>query len=152
MVLITEGNIFESSVNMIVNPVNCVGVMGKGLAKEFSKKYPTMFEYYSAYCKSNRLFIGSLYVYKCPQIKKPNYIACFPTKIHYRDPSRYSFISKGLKALRTEIEKRNIRSIALPALGCGLGELDFTEVLRLMVDNLTHLKNVKTFVYKPLKG
>lgn len=152
MVLLTHGNIFNSTAQMIVNPVNCAGIMGKGLAKEFKKNYPDMFDSYQSYCKSNRLFMGSLFIYKCYQTKKPDYIVCFPTKIHWSDISKYEHIATGLKALRKTIIDLHITSIAMPALGCGLGQLEFTEIIKLIVDNFVDLKDVKIYVFKPWEG
>jgi O-acetyl-ADP-ribose deacetylase (regulator of RNase III) len=149
MVMTTNGNIFESTADLIVNPVNCVGIMGKGLAKEFKQRYPSMFEYYTLYCKSQRLFVGSLFVYKCQTTKKPDYIVCFPTKIHWNEKSEYTYIRKGLNELKETTISLNIKSIAIPALGCGLGELDFNEVLKMIVETLSILQNVNIFVFKP---
>jgi len=125
MVIIKYGSIFDSETEALVNPVNCVGVMGKGLALEFKKRYPLNFQAYEEACNSQRVKIGSMFVttgHSWPSIVN------FPTKRHWRNPSRMEDIIKGLEALRRHIWDTNLTKISMPAVGCGLGGLRFDEV------------------------
>ena len=128
--LIEKGNIFNSSCEYLVNPVNCVGVMGKGLALEFKNKYPLNFEVYKKACDSASFNIGNLLI--VPVDNK--FIVNFPTKKHWRNKSDLEFIKIGLEELKVAIKEFNIKSIALPKLGCGLGGLDWNEVFDLIKD------------------
>lgn len=124
MLICKEGDIFEQQVEAIVNPVNCVGVMGKGLALEFKKRYPKNFLDYKIHCDCNRLDEGLLHVYR----ENGMIIVNFPTKYHWRDKSNLSTIVTGLINLRIWIIENNIQSIAIPKLGCGLGGLSWDNV------------------------
>lgn len=126
--LIEKGNIFNSSCEFLVNPVNCVGVMGKGLALEFKNKYPLNFEIYKKACDNASFHIGNLLI--VPVDNK--FIVNFPTKKHWRNKSDLEFIKIGLEELKVAIKDFNIKSIALPKLGCGLGGLDWNEVFDLI--------------------
>ena len=128
--LIEKGNIFNSSCEFLVNPVNCVGVMGKGLALEFKNKYPLNFEIYKKACDNASFNIGNLLI--VPVDNK--FIVNFPTKKHWRNKSDLEFIKIGLEELKVAIKDFNIKSIALPKLGCGLGGLDLNEVFDLIKD------------------
>lgn len=128
--LIEKGNIFNSSCEFLVNPVNCVGVMGKGLALEFKNKYPLNFEIYKKACDNASFNIGNLLI--VPVDNK--FIVNFPTKKHWRNKSDLEFIKIGLEELKVAIIDFNIKSIALPKLGCGLGGLDWNEVFDLIKD------------------
>lgn len=128
--LIEKGNIFNSSCEFLVNPVNCVGVMGKGLALEFKNKYPLNFEIYKKACDNASFNIGNLLI--VPVDNK--FIVNFPTKKHWRNKSDLEFIKIGLEELKVAIKEFNIKSIALPKLGCGLGGLDWNEVFDLIKD------------------
>ena len=128
--LIEKGNIFNSSCEFLVNPVNCVGVMGKGLALEFKNKYPLNFEIYKKVCDNASFNIGNLLI--VPVDNK--FIVNFPTKKHWRNKSDLEFIKIGLEELKVAIKDFNIKSIALPKLGCGLGGLDWNEVFDLIKD------------------
>ena len=128
--LIEKGNIFNSDCEFLVNPVNCVGVMGKGLALEFKNKYPLNFEIYKKACDNASFNIGNLLI--VPVDNK--FIVNFPTKKHWRNKSDLEFIKIGLEELKVAIKDFNIKSIALPKLGCGLGGLDWNEVFDLIKD------------------
>ena len=128
--LIEKGNIFNSSCEFLVNPVNCVGVMGKGLALEFKNKYPLNFEIYKKACDNASFNIGNLLI--VPVDNK--FIVNFPTKKHWRNKSDLEFIKIGLEELKVAIKDFNIKSIALPKLGCGLGGLDWNKVFDLIKD------------------
>ena len=128
MVEFKKNNIFCENVEAIVNPVNCVGVMGKGLALQFKKFYPENFTQYQDLCKSGTLKPGVLFVYETNLQKNPKFIINFPTKKHWKEKSDLEDIKLGLIALCQVIDDRGIKSIAIPPLGCGLGGLEWFEV------------------------
>ncbi|MBX9865491.1 MAG: macro domain-containing protein [Burkholderiales bacterium] len=135
MITFKKGNIFKSNCKAIVNPVNCIGVMGAGLAKEMKHRYPINFQKYATACENKSLIIG-----KCLTVlESDKYIINFPTKIHWRDKSKYEYIENGLVALVRHIKHYGLDSIAIPALGCGLGGLNFMTVQQLIVDALQEL-------------
>ncbi len=139
------GNIFDSSAQALVNPINCVGVMGKGLALQFKQKYPEMFEAYKEACRKKWIKIGNLFVFT----EKDKLIIGFPTKKHWKDKSELKYIEIGLIKFVELIKERNIKSIAIPALGCGLGQLKWDDVCDLMIKYLEPLNDVEIFVYLP---
>jgi len=128
MVTIKKGNIFKEKVEAIVNPVNTVGVMGKGLALQFKKRYPEMFKEYRELCnQEHEFYIGCIHSYYVPNEER--YTINFPTKKHWRDPSKLEYIEIGLDTLHSVIVENDIKSIAMPLLGCGLGGLNPNEVI-----------------------
>ena len=148
MITYVSGNIFDSPARVLVNPVNTVGVMGKGLAKEFKKIYPEMFKEYQLYCEQGSLDIGKLWLYKTDH----KWILNFPTKKSWRSPSKIEYIEAGLSKLTLTYAEKGITSISFPLLGCGNGELDWeTEVHplikkylnKLPIDIYVHLYNAK---------
>lgn len=122
--LVENGDIFNSDCQYLVNPVNTVGVMGKGLALDFKNKFPDNFKKYRKYCKSGEFTVGKLLIISENNKKIVN----FPTKLHWKNNSEINYILEGLAKLKTAIEKYNIKSIAMPKLGCGLGGLDWNIV------------------------
>lgn len=132
---IIEGDIFKSQCQTIVNPVNCVGVMGKGLALEFSKLYPTMFSLYKEHCKNGLLQIGILWLYKMEIDKR--WILNFPTKTHWKQSSNIVDIEKGLDKFLQTYQDKGIKSIAFPLLGGGNGGLDKELILSLLQKKLS---------------
>lgn len=118
-------NIFDSPAEALVNPVNCVGVMGTGLAHQFAKRYPKMYLEYRKACVSGELKPGKIHVYQGPDYR---YILNFPTKTHWREKSKLEYIEQGLEELENVLSDYLIYSVAIPALGCGLGGLDWEEV------------------------
>ena len=140
MIRYIEGDIFKSPAQVLVNTVNTVGVMGKGIALEFKKRYPDMFQSYRDICEKRKLKIGSLMLYYEPD----HWVLLFPTKENWRNPSRLEFIEAGLaKFCRTYAEK-GITSAAFPKLGCGNGELNWSEVQPVMEK---YLKNLPIDIY-----
>lgn len=119
------GNIFDSQCNTLVNTVNCVGVMGKGIALDFKNKYPRMFDEYQALCKSGRVKPGHPYLYR--DLTGVSIIN-FPTKNNWRSPSKFSYISEGLKWFQQSYQALDITSVAFPPLGCGNGGLSWDDV------------------------
>ncbi len=132
---ITTADIFAQSSEAIVNPVNCVGVMGKGLAAEFKERYPDTFAAYRDACADHRLHPGHVFLHDTGE-KNPRWIVHFPTKQHWRDPSVLSDIDTGLRDLAYAVKRHDIKSIAVPALGCGLGGLDWQKVRPLILQHL----------------
>ena len=141
----TDSSIFETDAEAIVNPVNCVGVSGAGLAKEFARHYPENDRVYREACKEGRVMPGRGVITETG-IDGPVYIVNFPTKRHWRDESRLSDIELGLGNLRRELLRRRIRSIALPALGAGLGGLGWPEVRELIERELGEQMEIKVTV------
>ena len=144
MLKFTRGNLFESEAQTLVNTVNIVGVMGKGIALEFKKRYPGMFEEYRQRCNDGRLGIGKLHLYKTGG----HWILNLPTKRHYRGKSRLEYVEAGLGTLRDNYAECGITSIAMPALGCGLGGLNWGEVRALIEEYLGDLP-IEIEVYEP---
>ena len=139
-----KGNIFESTCQTIVNTVNCVGIMGRGIALEFKNRFPDMYLNYKKTCDEGKLEPGKLLLYR----KTTPWILNFPTKIHWRRPSKIEFIEKGLKKFRDTYEKKNISSIAFPKLGVSSGGLDWdTQVKPLMYKYLSDLPNLDIEIY-----
>lgn len=147
MIELRQGNLFNSGAEAIVNPVNCVGVMGRGLALEFKERFPANFKAYQAACKSGRLRPGHLLVHS--QTGDVKFIINFPTKDHWRGASKMSYIVDGLQALTEQLSAHQIASVAIPPIGCGLGGLAWPEVLEQIKKTFQPLAGLKVFVYKP---
>ena len=144
MLMYIEGNIFESSTQVLVNAFNTVGVMGKGIALTFKKLYPEMYKSYRTFCEHKQFQIGQLYLYKSTN----KWILNFPTKIHWRNPSKLEYIELGLKKFANSYKEKGINSIAFPTLGCGNGGLDFEKEVRpLMEKYLANLPDIDIYVY-----
>lgn len=144
MIEFTQGNLFDGEHQAIVNPVNCVGRSGKGLALLFKKRFPAMFLAYKKYCDEGKLRPGTLHTYKEGDL----WIVNFPTKDHWRNNSEMEYITKGLKALVSFIKKEDIKDIGIPALGCGLGGLLWYQVRGEIKKALEQL-DIKITVYEP---
>lgn len=153
MVTIIEqklGNIIEEDVEALVNTVNVVGVMGKGVALQFKLAFPLMFKAYQSACKSNKVQLGKMFVYVQPSISGSNrYIINFPTKKHWRELSDINNIKEGLKSLIQEVKSRGIKSIAIPPLGCGMGGLNWADVYPLICEAFNELPDVRVIIYPP---
>jgi len=129
-------DIFTLPVDTLVNPVNCQGAMGKGLALQFKHRFPGMNQVYRMACRNQSLRPGQCLLYETGQ-EKPKSIILFPTKDHWQYPSKLDYIDRGMQDLATLIHSHDIRSIAIPPLGCGLGGLDYkTEVGPLLLHHL----------------
>lgn len=125
MVQVVAGDLFASDAQTLVNAVNCAGVMGKGLALEFKQRYPDMFQDYRERCARGQMRLGEPYLFRRAA---PPHILNFPTKRHWRSPSRLEDIVAGVRFLQARYGKWDITSLAVPALGCGLGQLDWAVV------------------------
>jgi O-acetyl-ADP-ribose deacetylase (regulator of RNase III) len=146
---ITAGDILETDVEALVNTVNCVGYMGRGIAAQFKRKFPANFKLYAAVCKRGDLKPGQMLVYETGLLTNPRYIINFPTKRHWRGRSRLDDIDSGLFALVQEVEVRKIHSIAVPPLGCGLGGLSWSDVRPRIERAFAPLQGVRVLVYEP---
>lgn len=120
-------DILQEQVDALVNPVNCVGVMGKGLALEFKTAFPKNFSEYEKACRLGQVVPGKMFV-TSTGLKIPKYIINFPTKQHWKNPSRMEWIKEGLANLVTVVMDKGIESLAMPAIGCGLGGLDWRKI------------------------
>jgi O-acetyl-ADP-ribose deacetylase (regulator of RNase III) len=145
MIEFTKGNMFARPVDARVNTVNCVGVMGAGVALAFKKRYPDMFREYQLECMANRVVPGRLHVWKG---RDGEWVINLPTKRDWQDPSRYEDIASGLEALRSYLSGQGAISVALPALGCGHGGLDWSRVSAMIKEALSGL-DAHIFVYEP---
>ena len=133
----------------LVNTVNCVGVMGRGIALQFKEHFPENFKAYASACKREEVRPGQMFITERGGLGLPHYLINFPTKRHWKGKSRLSDIEAGLKALTADIERLGIKSIALPPLGAGLGGLDWADVRPLIVAALSNLPGVRVIVYEP---
>ena len=145
----TQGNILRADTEAIVNTVNCVGFMGRGIAAQFKRAYPANFKAYEAACKRKEVVPGRMFVFATGQLTHPRFIVNFPTKRHWRGASRIEDIEAGLAALVEEVQQRGIKSIAIPPLGCGLGGLDWNDVRPLIERAFAPLPDVRTVVFEP---
>ncbi|MEG4805338.1 macro domain-containing protein [Microcoleus sp. ARI1-B5] len=149
MIEIKEGNLLEADAEAIVNTVNCVGVMGKGIALEFKQAYPENFRQYSKACRAGEVQPGRMFVVSSGNLFNPRYIINFPTKRHWRGKSKIEDIQTGLKALIQEVKQLGITSIAVPPLGCGNGGLAWKTVKPLIEAAFSELPNVQVLLFEP---
>lgn len=144
----TSGNLLESDVEGLVNTVNTVGVMGKGIALQFKNAFPANFKAYSKACKRRDVTLGKMFVFDNGRLTNPRWIVNFPTKGHWRSRSRIGDVETGLVDLRRVIIELGIASIAVPPLGCGNGGLDWAEVRPLIEEKLDGLQT-EVLLYAP---
>lgn len=149
MMKFTQGNLLEAPAEALVNTVNTVGVMGKGIALMFKEAFPRNFRAYEDACEQKEISVGRMFVTETSSLEGPRWIINFPTKQHWRQPSKLEWIVEGLNDLRRVIQDRNIRSIALPPLGAGNGGLDWSEVRPEVQRILGDLQDVDILVYEP---
>ena len=149
MIKFKTGDILTEDAEALVNTVNCVGFMGRGIALQFKKAYPENFKSYSAACNREEIQPGRMFVFDTGQLTNPHYIINFPTKRHWRGKSRMEDIDTGLVALAEEIRSYNIQSIAIPPLGSGLGGLDWFEVRPRIEKILKQFSDLTAIVYEP---
>ena len=149
MIEFKTGNIIVEEADALVNTVNCVGVMGRGIALQFRKAFPENYKIYRQACRRAEVRPGHVMVVPTGQLAPPRYIINFPTKRHWRGKSRITDIEAGLASLVEQIETLGIASVAIPPLGCGLGGLDWTEVRPLIETALARLPDVDAIVFEP---
>jgi len=148
MIKFTQGNLLDSGAEALVNTVNTVGVMGKGIALMFKERFPLNFELYAKACKQQQVSTGTMFITETGELSGPKWVVNFPTKQHWRANSRVEWISEGLADLREWIVENSVRSIALPPLGAGNGGLDWGTVKPLIIDALSDL-DTEVLVYEP---
>lgn len=149
MMRFTQGNLLDADTDAVVNTVNTVGVMGKGIALMFKEAFPDNFKAYAAACKRDEIQVGHMFVTERHELLGPRWIINFPTKKHWRHPSKLEWITEGLEDLKKVIVERGIRSIALPPLGSGNGGLDWSVVRSKIEDALEPLQGVEIIVFEP---
>lgn len=149
MIHSTQGDILHDESEAIVNTVNCVGIMGRGIALQFRNAYPENHKAYEKACQREEVQPGRMFVHETGELTHPRFIINFPTKRHWRGKSRMEDIDAGLTALVEVLRARKIRSIALPPLGSGLGGLEWSEVRPRIVAALGALEDVKVTIYEP---
>ena len=152
MIRFVQGNILTVDAEALVNPVNCVGVMGRGLALQFKHAFPANFAAYAAACELGEVRPGRMFVHEIGEPTGPRWIVNFPTKRHWRDASRIEDIEAGLDALVGEIQARGIGTIAIPPLGSGLGRLDWRNVRPLVERSLGAIPDAEVIVFEPAGG
>jgi O-acetyl-ADP-ribose deacetylase (regulator of RNase III) len=151
MAMIEEarGNLLETDAEALVNTVNCVGYMGKGIALQFKQAYPENFKAYERACQAGEVQVGRMFVFETGMMMNPRYIINFPTKRHWRGKSRMDDIDAGLGALVEEVKRLGIRSIAIPPLGCGNGGLDWADVRPRIERAIQQVSGVQVFLFAP---
>ena len=149
MIQLQEGDLLRADAEALVNTVNCVGVMGKGVALQFKQAFPENFVEYEKACKKGQVRLGQMHVFSTGRLINPKYIINFPTKNHWRAKSRLKDIETGLDSLVEVIKELNIRSIAVPPLGCGHGGLKWSEVRPLIEQKLAALPEVNVLLFAP---
>lgn len=147
MIKYVSGDIFQSKCEAIVNPVNCIGVMGAGLALAFKERYPENFDAYKKACETKELHLSKSFFFELTSPENPKWIINFPTKQDWRNPSKIAWIRFGLLRLAKELVSRNIKSIAIPKLGCGKGGLEWDEVRPILESKLNSLPDVLIEIY-----
>ena len=152
MITYKTGDILGEAAEALVNTVNCVGVMGRGVALQFKRAFPDNFKAYAACCKRDQMRPGTVFVFETGAVVPPRYIINFPTKRHWRGKSRIEDIESGLESLAREIRSRGIRSIAIPPLGSALGGLYWPTVRKRMEAALAPLDDVDIVIFQPGGG
>ncbi len=151
MIELTRGDLLDAPAEALVNAVNTVGVMGKGIAFQFRKKFPEMFRAYESACRAGEVRVGAMHVFDRGKTE-PNarWLVNFPSKRHWREPSRMADIDAGLLDLVTVVRRLGIKSIAIPPLGCGLGGLDWSEVRPRIESAFEAEKEVRVLPFCPV--
>ncbi|HXU31990.1 MAG TPA: macro domain-containing protein [Thermoanaerobaculia bacterium] len=149
MIRYVQGNLLEADVQALVNTVNTVGIMGKGIALMFKEAFPENFRLYAAACKRGEVEIGRMFLTERPGLVGPRWIINFPTKKHWRDRTQIEWIRSGLDNLKKVLQEKGIQTVALPPLGCGNGGLEWSTVRPLIEQALTDLPSVEALVYQP---
>lgn len=149
MIEFKTGNILQADAEALVNTVNCVGIMGRGVALQFKNAFPENFKAYAVACERGEVRPGKMFVFETGRLTHPKYIINFPTKRHWRGKSRIEDVESGLEALRAEVLRRGIGSIAIPPLGAGLGGLEW-RLVRLRIEAaLATVPGVQVTVFEP---
>jgi O-acetyl-ADP-ribose deacetylase (regulator of RNase III) len=150
MIQLTKGDILTAKTEALVNTVNCVGVMGRGIALQFRKAFPGNFKAYKKACDNKQVQPGKMFIYDLNRLDRPHFIINFPTKQHWKNKSRIEDIKSGLVDLVSVVQQQQIHSIAIPPLGCGLGGLNWDEVRPLIFEALKSLPEVDVLLFEPV--
>jgi O-acetyl-ADP-ribose deacetylase (regulator of RNase III) len=153
MLRFTKGNLLEAPVEALVNAVNTVGVMGRGIALMFKERFPENFRAYAKACMAGEVRVGRVFVCEETEAGGPRWIINFPSKEHWRNPTKLEWVVSGLEALKKVIREKGIRSVAVPPLGCGNGGLDWDVVRPVMVKALggREMEDVEVVIYEPVE-
>lgn len=149
MITYQTGNILHDQADAIVNTVNTVGVMGKGLALQFKKAFPDNFKVYKKACDEQSLIVGQVLPVSLNSMNAPFFVINFPTKAHWKGKSKLEYISAGLESLKAEVKRLELKSVAIPALGSGLGGLPWEQVEEVIRDCLSDMPEIEWRVYPP---
>ena len=149
MIKHAKGNLLQANAEALVNTVNCVGFMGKGIALQFKQAWPENFEAYVKACKAGGVRPGQMFIWETGRMVDPKFIINFPTKRDWRGKSRITDIKSGLRALIADVLRLGIRSIAVPPLGCGNGGLNWKDVRPLIEEAFAELPEVSVLLYSP---
>ena len=149
MITFTQGNLLETRAEALVNTVNTVGVMGKGIALMFKDRFDENFRRYVEACKAKEIHTGRMFITEVRELDGPRWIVNFPTKQHWRPPSRLEWVEEGLQDLRRFIVEKGVKSIAIPPLGAGNGGLDWAVVRERIAATLGDLEGVEILVFEP---
>lgn len=149
MIVHATGNLLQSGAEALVNTVNCIGYMGKGIALQFKKAFPENFTAYQRACKVGKVKPGNMFIFETGTITNPKYIINFPTKRHWREKSRVQYIEAGLDALVNDVESLGIQSIAVPPLGAGYGGLDWPIIRPTIEEKFSDASSVRVLLYGP---
>ncbi len=149
MITYIKGNLLESPAEALVNAVNTHGVMGKGIALMFKKAFPANFKAYAVACKKGEVTVGKMFVTQLPATNGPRCIINFPTKKHWVHPSKLEYVTDGLTDMVRVIKEYELRSLAVPPLGCGAGGLKWEAVKPCIEEALGNLQGVEVMVYEP---
>lgn len=149
MIEFVQGDLLEADVEALVNTVNCVGIMGRGVALQFRHAFPENFKAYEAACAKDEVRLGQMFIVDLGRLHNPRFVINFPTKKHWKSKSRLSDIETGLKSLIADVRRLGIKSIALPPLGCGLGGLVWDDVRPMIEAAFQELPDVRVLVFEP---
>ena len=147
-----HNDLLKQQADAIINTVNCVGIMGKGIALQFKKAFPENYKAYAKACKNNEVKIGKMFVYQTGFLDSnihSKYIINFPTKEHWRGNSKIEYIEEGLDDLYNVIQNLNIKTLAMPPLGCGNGGLNWSDVKKLIINKLSPIEDLILYLYEP---
>lgn len=149
MIRSSTGNLLQADTEALVNTVNCDGFMGKGIALQFKQAWPENFAVYAKACRAKEVRPGEMLIWESGRMVSPRYIINFPTKRHWREKSRIEDIQSGLRALVSDVRRLNIRSIAVPPLGCGNGGLNWQDVRPLIESAFAELPDIQVQLFSP---
>lgn len=149
MIILAKGNLLRSEADVLVNTVNCVGFMGKGIALQFRKAFPENFKAYETECRKGNIVPGKVFLFSTGNFIPPLYIINFPTKKHWRENSKIEYITSGLEDLVKVLKELDVSSVAVPPLGCGLGGLKWSVVRPLIERAFSNLPDLDVYLFQP---